>query len=316
MPSDLVTVVVITHRAAAFITECLDGLAAQTLSHQLIVIDNDSTDGTAELLAARLAPGSVHRMPINLGFAGGVAAALPLIGTPYFALLNDDAVPDPNWLAELVAAAAGDSSAAAWSSLMVLAEDPDTVNNLGVALNERWYGIDVAAGRQVTELPTAVSDVFGFCGGAALVRRTAVLAVGGFPAEFFLYYEDLETSWRLRRAGWSIRSVPTSRVVHRHGATSNKRSALFHFYNERNRLLTLIRCAPPIIAPAELVRFLLTTCSLAIGSLLRRVPDEENFRLGLRLRVIGSVIRMSPGQYRQRRAPSGTRKSPGSTPVG
>ena len=132
--------------------------------------------------------------------------------------------------------------------------------------------------------------------------RAAIRAVGGFPEEFFLYYEDLETSWRLRRAGWSIRTVPDATVVHRHAATSDRRSELFHFYNERNRLLTLIRCAPPAIAPAQLLRFAVTTASLAAKKALgHAVPDEPNFRLGLRLRVLGAVLGMAPGQYRQRR---------------
>ena len=292
-----------TFRAADFISDALAGLAAQTVAHELLVIDNASTDGTADILAANLPTESVLRMPANLGFAGAVHAALPLIRTRYVALLNDDAVPDPNWLAELLHAADGDTAAAAWTSLMVLAERPDTVNNIGAALNGQWYGIDVGAGERVDEVPDRVLDVFGFCGGAALLRTAAVRAVGGFPAEFFLYYEDLDTSWRLRRAGWQIRAVPRAVVVHRHGATADQRSELFHFYNERNRLLTLIRCAPCLVAPAQFLRFLLTTASLTTSRLLGRpVPAAANFRLRLRFRVAVDVFRMAPGQYRQRRA--------------
>ena len=176
------------------------------------------------------------------------------------------------------------------------------MNNFGAGLTDRWYGIDVGAGAPVDTVPSRVLDVFGFCGGAVLLRTAAVRAVGGFPAEFFLYYEDLDTSWRLRRAGWMIRAVPGAVVVHRHGATADQRSALFHFYNERNRLLTLIRCAPPVVAPVQFARFLLTTVSLTVSRLLRRqVPNAANFRFGLRLRVAADVLRMAPGQYRQRR---------------
>jgi len=204
-----------------------------------------------------------------------------------------------------------DSGAAAWTSLLVLADRPDTVNNIGAALNDKWYGIDVGAGEPVSKVPHRVLDVFGFCGGAALLRTAAVRAVGGFPAEFFLYYEDLDTSWRLRRAGWSIRSVPDSVVVHRHAATTDRRSALFHYYNERNRLLMLIRCAPLSVAPTQFARFLLTTASLTMSRALRRpVPDEPNFRLGLRLRAVRDAARMAPGQYRRRRRPVVVRRQP------
>lgn len=302
-----VTVVVVTHRAADFLQAALDGLAAQTVPHRLLVIDNASSDGTAAILTHAVQTGavpaeSVHRMASNTGFAGAVAAALPMVTTTFTALLNDDAVPDPNWLEELLSAADGDSTAAAWTSLLVLADRPGVVNNTGAALNEKWYGIDVNAGKSVEEIPARVLDVFGFCGGAALLRTAALRAVGGFPAEFFLYYEDLETSWQLRRAGWSIRTVPTARVVHRHAATTDRRSALFHFYNERNRLLTLARCAPLWVAPVQLLRFVLTTGSLAASRALgRSVPDDANFRLGLRLRVLAAALKMLPGQYRHRR---------------
>lgn len=304
-PEPNVTVVVVTFRAAAFLGATLDGLQAQTAPHLTLVVDNASTDGTAELLALRLPPDAVRRLPENSGFAGGVAAALPLITTRYVALLNDDAVPATNWLAELLAAADNDPAAAAWTSLMLLAARPDTINNFGVGLDERWYGVDLAAGESVTAVPREVIDVFGFCAGAVLLRTAAVRAVGGFPAEFFLYYEDLDTSWRLRNAGWSIRAVPTATVLHRHAATSDRRSALFHFYNERNRLLTLVRCAPLPVAPIQIVRFLMTTVSLLIsrliGRVLRRpVPDHANFRVGLRLRVLLDVARRMPAHYARR----------------
>lgn len=297
-----VTVVVITHRGADFLPEMLDGLAAQTAQHRLLVVDNDSTDGSAEVLAARLQPEQILTLPENTGFAGGVAAALEKVDTRLVALLNDDAVPHPDWLRALLRAAEGDTGAAAWTSLMLLADRPDVVNNRGAAVDAKWYGIDVGAGEPVSDVPSQVCDVFGFCGGAALLRTAAVRAVGGFPAEFFLYYEDLDTSWRLRRAGWLIRFVPDSVVLHRHAATTNRHSAMFHYFNERNRLLTLIRCAPLPVAPDQVVRFVLTTASLTVKRLLRRpVPNEPNFGLGLRLRVLRDAARMSPAQYRRRR---------------
>lgn len=302
MTAPEVTVVVITHRAAGFIADALRGLQAQTVAHHLVVIDNDSTDGTADVLAALVPPTAVHRMSENLGFAGGVAAAIPLISTRFMALLNDDAVPDPDWLEQLLRIAQADERAAGWTSLMVLADDPATVNNLGTELNDAWYGVDVAAGEPVTSVSDRVGEVFGFCGGAALLRTDAVRAVGGFPAEFFLYYEDLDTSWRLRRAGWLIRSVPRSRVVHRHAATTNRRSELFHYYNERNRLLTLVRCAPLRVAGGQFARFLLTTGSLAAKRMAgRTVPDVPNFQFALRRRVVIDAARMAPGQLARRR---------------
>ena len=294
-PAD-VTVVVVTFRGAQWISECLGSLAAQTLPHRLLVVDNASSDGTAELLGDLLPAEQVVRLPVNAGFAGGVAAALPLVRTRFVALLNDDAIAAPDWLAELVAAAVDDPAAAAWTSLMLLADDPGRVNNLGGALDSRWYGVDVAAGSAAADIDGRITDSFAFSGGAALLRTAAIRAVGGFPADYFMYYEDLDTSWRLQLAGWAIRAVPTARVLHRHAASSDRRSEMFHFHNERNRLITLLRCAPLPITVVQLARFVLTTGSLAATRLVgRAVPDDANFRIGLRVRVLASAVRHLPG---------------------
>ncbi len=302
-----VTVVVVTYRGAELIPDCLASLAAQTVPHRLLIVDNASTDGTATVLAERVAAQDIVRLPVNAGFAGGVATALALVRTRFCALLNDDAVADPDWLEQLLAVAAVDRDAAAWTSLMVLADRPDTVNNIGAGVDEHWYGIDIGAGLPIERIDPVVGDVFGFCGGAALLRTASIRAVGGFPAEYFLYYEDLDTSWRLRLAGWSIRVVPAARVVHRHAATSDRRSAMFHFHNERNRLFTLVRCAPAAVATGQLARFALTTWSLAVARVLRRpIPVEQNFRVRLRLRVAAAVLRQIPSAMLRRQ---GTRSA-------
>lgn len=309
-----VTVVIVTYRAAAFVEHTLRALADQSVQHRLVVIDNASTDGTAELLARMAPPGSVHRMSTNLGFAGGVAAALPLVTTRFLALLNDDAVPQADWLEQLLAAAHDDALAAAWTSLLVLADQPDVVNNFGTRLNDKWYGVDVGAGGSASAVPDRIVDVFGFSGGAVLLRTDAVRAVGGFPADYFVYYEDLDTSWRLRKSGWQIRAVPGARVTHRHAATSDTRSRMFHFYNERNRLLTLLRCAPLHVSVVQTIRFLLTTASLAIKG-LRSMPQARpaNFDPRLRMAVLRSVLTSVPAALAARRP---DRSSPGGVGAG
>ena len=301
-----ITVVIVTYRGAELLPSCLAGLRRQRVPFRLLVVDNDSTDGTAAVLRELLptaTAGTVLRLDSNRGFAGGVAAALALVTTRFCALLNDDAIPDPDWLEKLLAVAIEDPQAAAWTPLLVLADAETVVNNFGASIDARWYGVDVDAGRAVAEIGPDVVDVFGFSGGAPLLRTDAVRAVGGFPAEFFMYYEDLDTSWRLRLAGWSIRAVPAARVVHGHAVTSDPRSAMFHFHNERNRLLTLIRCAPAAVAPMQYARFLLTTGSLALKKLLHRpVPDAQNFRFGLRFKVAVAVAAQAPKAYLRRSA--------------
>lgn len=297
-----VTVVVVTWQGKHLIQPCLESLEAQTAAHRVVVVDNASTDGTAAFLADEHPGVTVLTNPENLGFAGGVQTGLDAVQTPYAALLNNDAEADPGWLQALVDHLEAHPEAAAVTSRMLLADRPDVLNNTGVVLLPGGYGADRGYGEPAGRYPDA-EEVFGFSGGAAAVRMSAVREVGGFPRRFFLYYEDTDLSWRLRLAGWTVRYEPRAVVRHRHSATVDQRSESFAFHNERNRLLVLLRCAPAATALTAAARFLLTTASLlarrAVG---RTVADVPTFRLRVRLRAFASYLRLAPWALRSRRS--------------
>jgi GT2 family glycosyltransferase len=285
------TVVVVTWRGRRHVGACLDALAAQTRPHRTLVIDNESDDGTARVLANHPSAPEIRRLPVNVGYAGALARVGDP-GTPFVAWLNDDAVPGPDWLATLEDALDADPSAAAASARLITAAGE--IQSVGVRLTDDGHGADATSG-----------PVFGFCGGAALLRTAALTEVGGVPGDFFCYYEDTDTSWRLRLAGWSILSVPTD-VVHGHGASTDPGSPRFHLWNERNRLLTLLRCAPLTVAATQLARFAALTAVLTI----RRNPQvEPNFDVGLRLRVLAEVTARLPATLVARSHIHGARAS-------
>ncbi|WP_424189430.1 glycosyltransferase family 2 protein [Actinokineospora sp. G85] len=274
------TVVVVTWRGREHLADCLAALAAQTSPHRTVVVDNASTDGSAAI-AASFADVEVVRLPENRGYAGALAAVEATVATEFTAWLNDDAVPSTGWLAALEDAMAPGTGAAS----ALLRRPGGSVQSVGVGLTPRGYGFDLTA-----------APVFGFCGGAALIRTSALSQVGGTPADFFCYYEDTDVSWRLRLAGWDIVSVPEADVLHAHGATSRLGSRQFHRWNERNRLVMLLRCAPLPVALVELARFLVTTATALVNR-----PEGANFRLGLRLRVFAEVVLRLPRALASRR---------------
>ncbi|HEU5475843.1 MAG TPA: glycosyltransferase family 2 protein [Actinophytocola sp.] len=283
------TIVVVTWRGRAHITRCLDALAGQDRPHRTVIVDNASDDGTAALIAAHPSRPEVLRLPANRGYAGGLAAALPGVRTELVAWLNDDAAPEPGWLAALEDALDADPGAGAAGSALTAPDGGPA--SVGVRLTPLGYGADTAE----------PAEVFGFCGGAVLLRRAALAAAGGVPAGFFCYYEDTDTSWRLRLAGWTVRPVPAARADHLLGASTRPGSARFHLWNERNRLLMLLRCAPARVAARELARFAALTAVLPVRRLVGRpVPAAANFRLGLRLRVLGALAVRLPAAIRDR----------------
>ncbi|WP_298462697.1 glycosyltransferase family 2 protein [uncultured Cellulomonas sp.] len=322
-----VTVVTVTYDAADLVGACLDGLAGQRLGKRtmdVVVVDNASSDGTADLVADRHPDVRLVRSPVNRGFAGGNNLALRALTSRYVVLLNNDAVPEPGFVAALVDAMdAADPGVAGLTATVLLtgrfrpatADDPDgarvtgpegtwvrdpdgpvtLVNSTGNVVRRDGYGADRGwlADAARHHPPRAV---FGFCGAAAVLRTSALRDVGLFDEDFFLYYEDSDLSWRLRLGGYRIEHCPDAVVHHVHAASTGEGSALFRFHDGRNRLLMLTKDARASLAVRAVGRYVLTTASIAV----RRSQPRDH--VVLRVRVLASYARLLPRMLRRRRA--------------
>ena len=320
-----VTVITVTYEAAPLVLECLDSLAQQDLdglTMDVVVVDNASTDGTAELVAREHPGVTVLRSPRNTGFAGGNNLALRSVTSPLVVLLNNDAVAAPGAIAALVRALrSADPAVAALSATVLLRqrfrpagqEDEDVVigpdgawspdpegdvtlvNSTGNVVLSSGYGTDRGWLAEASQ-HRPPREVFGFCGAAAAIRMSALDEVGLFDDDFFLYYEDSDLSWRLRLAGHRIEHCPDAVVHHHHAASTREGSDLFLFHDGRNRLLMLIKDATAGLAVRALLRFMLTTASVTVR---RSAPRHQVL---VRWRVLGSAARLLPLMLRKRRA--------------
>ena len=129
-------------------------------------------------------------------------------------------------------------------ALWARTEDPTrgtaVMNGTGIEMTRDGNGYDrdwLAPADDVSSR----SDPFGFSGGAAFLRRDALEAVGGFDDDLFMYYEDLDVSWRFRLAGLRIGFAPEARIVHRHAGSSSSGSELIRHQSIRNRLAVVLR---------------------------------------------------------------------------
>ncbi len=304
----LATVAIIAWNGASMIEECLDALAGQAAAadgagFETWVIDNASTDGTAGLVAAHPLDARLVPMASNLGFAGAAEYVVRAATTPFVVLLNQDAIVGPGWLEALLAPmlAPSGASIAATTSKVLFADD-GRLNNTGVLVARDGYGSDRGFGEPDDGRYATADDVAAFSGTAAALRAVAVRAVGSFDGAFFLYYEDTDLSWRLRRAGWRIRYVPEAVVRHRHAASSDVGSEAFAFYNERNRLWMLAKCAPWWRVAREVVRYAAITVLLPVRRRLGGgVPQTHQFRVALRVRVLRAFFAALPRLLHQRR---------------
>jgi hypothetical protein len=152
-----------------------------------------------------------------------------------------------------------------WHTVPLGGRPFDVINNVGTVLAGDGYGADrgyLERDHGQYEMP---ESVFVWCGGAVLLTARYLADVGLFDEQLFLYYEDVDLSWRGRERGWRYRYVPESVVRHVHSAATVEGSPRFDYYNERNRLLTLTRHADRRTVAKALVRYLLVT-----GSYTRR----------------------------------------------
>jgi GT2 family glycosyltransferase len=173
----------------------------------------------------------------------------------------------------------------------------DVLNNAGSMVFRDGYGADRAYQELDRGQYQRPEEVFAFCGGAVLLRTEALREAGIFDQDFFLYYEDTDLSWRLRALGWAIRYQPEAVVRHIHSASSVEWSPLFVFHTDRNRLLMLTKNARAGLAAREVLRYPLTTVSLALREVARARHTRRRPPLRptlLRLRVLGSYLRLLP----------------------
>jgi GT2 family glycosyltransferase len=210
----------------------------------ITVVDNGSTDGSVTAIVSQHPRVKLFALRENRGFTGGLAAALAGSEATNVVFLNNDAVPDPGWLAALVRA---------------IDEAPDDVVSVGGKIvDPTGQQIDFIGG-VVTfdghafqngfrypvgsrEEPASGEEILFACGGNMVSRRAKLAELGGFDDDYFAYLEDVDFGWRTWIAGGRVLFEPRALVRHASSTTSNRlgdfeRGVLF----ERNALQTAMK---------------------------------------------------------------------------
>ncbi|HUQ40256.1 MAG TPA: glycosyltransferase family 2 protein [Acidimicrobiales bacterium] len=210
-----VTAIIVNFNAGALLATALDGLGHQGVGH-VVVVDNASWDGSAET-AAR--PGiDLVRSSLNIGFARAVNLALARDDAPFVLLLNADVDLDDGYVERLVAALSSDDSLAGVTGVLRLPSG--AIDSTGIAMSSARWAWD--RDRGMTGADVTAGEPFGVSGAACLLRRSALDGLGADPlwSELFVYWEDVELAWRLRRAGWRFATVAGATAAHARGSDS------------------------------------------------------------------------------------------------
>ena len=223
----------------------LSSLRAQAgVDVSIVVVDNASRPAERERLAREFKESRVVAFSRNLGFAGAANEGIARTRSPFVLLVNNDAVLAPDYAARLAARLTLDDRLAAVQGL-VLTEDGCRVDTAGLDWNRRGEAVPILAGARPEEAPEAVFEVSGVSATATLYRRTALDSVAPqgeiFERSFFAYYEDVDLSLRLARAGWRFACDPQARCRHEGSRTGRRTPARRALWTARNRWRTLFR---------------------------------------------------------------------------
>ncbi len=233
-----VSVLIVNHNGGSDLVACLDSLRHTGFdAYEVIVVDNASTDGSADRLGDLVPDVRLIRSAANLGFGGGNNLAAAHAQGEVLAFLNPDTAVDPGWLRALVEVLDRDPRVGLATSMVLLKASPERVNACGNAMHTT--GLTLCRGMAADRAVYAVEeDVDAVSGAAFAMRRSLFEALGGFDEAFFLYMEDTDLSLRARLAGFTCRYVPGSVVYHDYQLRFGPRKT---FYQERNRLLMLLK---------------------------------------------------------------------------
>lgn len=299
-----VAVVIVSWNSAAFLPGCLGSLRRMRRPPaEIVVADNGSTDGTADLVRRDFPEVDLVECGANLGFCRANNLGIARTRSPYVLVLNPDTRLAADFLEQLLPAFEDPRVGMAAGKLLRF--DGKTLDSAGQVLGRSRQPKDRGYGRIDRGQFDRDEEVFGACAAAALYRRAMLESIvdrdgAYFDEAFFAFFEDLDLAWRARRRGWKAAYRHRAVGEHARGGTARGplilrrwaallgRDSEIRFHVAKNRYLTILRNdtrrdylknAPFILAR-----------DLATAALLLLVSPGALVRLWRERRVFGEAL--------------------------
>ena len=273
MKNPKVSIIIVNFNGKRFLKKCLDSIFSQTYSnYEVTLVDNASTDGSAEFVEKNYPRVKLIKNDKNLGFAGGnnvgISVAFKDPDVKYVALLNNDTRVINNWLSELVKVAEGKKTHMVGSKILF---PNGLVNSVGIIVRQEGEAEDM--GFEERDVYHSEMEIFGPCAGAALYSRKLLedIRMNGdyLDSDFFVYAEDVDLAFRARLMGYRCMFNPKAVVYHFWAGTAGRYSPISIYYGRRNRFYLLVKDYPTSILLKYLPRILMKEIAIFGLALIR-----------------------------------------------
>ena len=293
-------IIVLNWNGADDTLNCVESLQQQTLRPEIIIVDNNSSDDSVERFEDHIksqkkdAPILIKNSQ-NLGFAGGINTGLIYAkehNFEYIGVLNPDAIADKKWCRAIVDELSTHLDCGIATGIMQR-RDGKTLDTTGDFYTT--WGLPGPRNRDepIENAPSKPGEVFGATGGGAIYRAAIFDDIDMFDEDFFMYYEDVDLSFRAQLAGWKVRFTPEAIAYHKVGASSKKVPGLAVYNTFKNLPLVFIKNVPRQLFWYIGLRFFLTYW-LIFASAVRHGNGWPAFK-----GMLASIIR-KPAAYKKR----------------
>ena len=225
----LVSIIIINYNGKSYLEKCLESIKKIKYDNlEIIVVDNNSTDGTMEFLAQNYPSIITLKLDKNYGFAKPNNVAAKIAKGDFLLFLNNDTEVTPNFLTELVQVLVGNNQIGICQSLLLkpngeIDSSGDFIDTIGVVYNSK-------------EPIDKIREISSARGASMIIRKELFLDLGGFDEQFFVSFEDVDLGWRTWIKGYKVVINPKSVVYHHGGKTHDSIKDEISFHGLKNQL--------------------------------------------------------------------------------
>jgi GT2 family glycosyltransferase len=225
----LVSIIIINYNGKLYLEKCLESIKKINYDNlEIIVVDNNSTDGTMEFLVQNYPSVITLKLDQNYGFAKPNNMAAKIAKGDFLLFLNNDTEVTPNFLTELVQVLVGNDHIGICQSLLLklngeIDSSGDFIDTIGIVYNSK-------------EPIDKIREISSARGASMIIRKKLFLDLGGFDEKFFVSFEDVDLGWRTWIKGYKVVINPKSVVYHYGGKTHDFIKNEISFHGLKNQL--------------------------------------------------------------------------------